>query len=114
MTEYGPLELPSGRKIHFKSPTGLDRVAVLKLTKVGPEEMLSGAMLFDYYMQAKCVTKIDDCPVPLGSYKNLLDAWETKDILFYQSVFNEMFSLTDEIQDKTKEIARFLLSGEIS
>lgn len=114
MAEYGPLELPSGKRIHFRAPTGADRLAVFKLTRINPDNVLSGAVLVDYYVQARCVTKINDQPVPMESYKNLFDTWDAKDVVFYQSVFNEMFGMTEEMQDKAKEAARFLLNGQTS
>jgi len=110
---YGPLELPSGKRITFRAPVGGDRVKVLQMTQIGEDNLISGAMLIDQYVQARCVQTVDGQPVD-GDYKRLMDNWDNADVQFYSLVFNEMFGLNEERQEKAKEAARFLLNGATS
>lgn len=113
MVVYGPLELPSGKKIKFRAPVGKDRNNVLQMTQISADRALSDAMMVDDYLAAKCVTEVDGKQAD-GDYKHLFDSWSQKDILFYRAVFDEMFGLNEESRDKAKEAAAFLLKGQTS
>lgn len=110
---YGPLELPSGKKIKFRAPLGRDRNNVLQMTQISADRALSDAMLVDDFLAAKCVTEVDGKPTD-GDYKHLFDSWSQRDILFYRAVFDEMFGLNEESRNKAKEAAAFLLKGQTS
>lgn len=110
---FGPLTLPSGKQITFRTPVGGDRVNVLQMTKIGEDNLISGAVLIDHYVQARCVQTVDGQPVD-GDYKRLFDNWDNADIQFYNLVFNEMFGLNEERQEMAKDAARFLLNGATS
>lgn len=108
---YGPLTLPGGKVITFRAPLGSDRTNVLQMTQISAERALSDAMLVEDYVAAKCISEVDGKPSD-GDYKNLFNNWPQRDILFYRTVFNEMFGLTEEAQNKAKEAAAFLLKGQ--
>jgi len=110
---YGPLELPSGTKVKFRAPLGADRNNVLQMTQIASDRALSDAMMVDDYLAAKCVTEVNNKPTD-GDYKRLFEDWAQKDILFYRAVFDQMFGLNQEAQDKAKEQAAFLLKGQTS
>ena len=109
-TTYGPLELPSGKKIKFRAPIGSDRTNVLQMTQISPERAISDAMMVDDYVAAKCITEVDGKPAD-GDYKRLMEKWPQKDVMFYRAVFDEMFGLNEDTRNKAKEAAAFLLSG---
>lgn len=111
--EYGPLELPSRKKIKFRAPLGADRNNVLQMTQISADRALSDAMMVDDYLAAKCVTEVDGKQTD-NDYKRLFDSWIQNDILFYRAVFDEMFGLNEEARSKTKEAAAFLLKGQTS
>lgn len=106
---YGPLELPSGMKIKFRAPKGIDRTNVLQMLKIDSDNAVSGAILLDEYVKAKCITEVDGAAAT-GEYKNLFNDWDEADVNFYKAVCNEMFGNSQELQDKAKEAARFLLN----
>ena len=110
---YGPLELPSGKKVKFYAPLGSDRNNVLQMTQISAERALSDAMLVDDYLAAKCITEVDG-KTSDGDYKRLFDDWTQKDISYYRAVYDEMFGLNGESRDKAKEAAAFLLKGSTS
>jgi hypothetical protein len=110
---YGPLELPSGTKVKFRAPLGADRNNVLQMTQIASDRALSDAMMVDDFLAAKCVTEVNNKPTD-GDYKRLFEDWGQKDILFYRTVFDQMFGLTEEARDKAKEAAVFLLKGQTS
>lgn len=111
-TVYGPLELPSGKKITFRMPKGRDKVEVFQLLPLSESNMVSGAMLADMYLAAKCLVTVNDQPVPLESFKRLFDDWDDADVTFYQAVFNEIRGSTKEQLDRAKEAASFLLNKQ--
>lgn len=110
---YGPLELPSGKQIKFRAPLGSDRTKVLQMTQISAERAISDAMLIDEYVAAKCVTEVDGKPTD-GDYKRLMESWPQRDVLFYRTVFEEMFGLNEEARSRAKEAASFLLTGQTS
>ncbi len=110
---YGPLELPSGTKITFRAPVGADRNNVLQMTQISADRALSDAMMVDDYLAAKCITEVDGKATD-GDYKKLFDTWTQKDILFFRSVFDEMFGMDEESRNKAKDAAAFLLKGRTS
>ncbi len=107
---YGPLTLPSGRLIKFRAPKGIDRMNILQMNKIDEENVVSGAMLLDEYIKAKCIVEVNGSPVN-ESYKALMNEWLDTDIAFYKMVFEQMFGKTEELQAKAKEAAAFLLKG---
>lgn len=112
--EYGPLGLPSGKKIKFRAPVGLDRVAVLQnMPSVGQGKFMANSILADEYIRAKCVTEVDGAPFD-GKYKALFDNWDALDIDFYGAVFNELFGMTEDRQKKMKEAVDFLSGAQTS
>ncbi|GMB00220.1 hypothetical protein [Pelosinus sp. IPA-1] len=111
---FGPLELPSGKKITFREPIGADRVNVVQMLKMSLDNMASGALLIDNYVAAKCVATIDSKTVDQADYKRLFDNMSDEDVTFYQTVFQEMFGMNDEKRNNAKEAARFLRQGQTS
>lgn len=108
---YGPLALPSGKTIKFREPLGSDRANVLALTQISADRAISDAMLVDDYVAAKCVVEVDGKATD-GDYKHLFDTWSQRDVIFYRSVFDEMFGMNEENRSKAKEAAAFLLKGQ--
>lgn len=110
---FGPLELPSGKKIKFRSAQGVDRVNVISMLKMSPDNMGSVVFLVDGYVAAKCITEVDGNKTD-GDYKRLYDNMPEADLQFYQAVYTEMFGFSDDKRSNAKEAARFLLSGQTS
>lgn len=110
---FGPLELPSGKKIKFRAPKGIDRMNILQMTKIDSDNTVSGALILDEYVKAKCVKEVDDKAVT-ESYKTLMNDWLDSDITFYKLVFEQMFGKTEELQNKAKDAAAFLLGKPTS
>ena len=110
---YGPLQLPSGKQIKFRAPKGIDRTNVLQMMKIDSDSAVSGALLMDEYVKAKCVTEVDG-KTTTGEYKTLFNDWMDSDIMFYKAVVNEMFGSGPEMQEKAKEAASFLLNPQTS
>jgi len=110
---FGPLELPSGRKIEFRRPLAGDRVNITQMMDMSPEKLAAAALMIDEYVAIKCITKVDGKPTD-GDYKHLAAGWDDEDVMFYKLVFNEMFGVKEETQARAKEAARFLLSGGTS
>ncbi|MFB6364470.1 hypothetical protein ACFCP7_10450 [Paenibacillus elgii] len=109
--EYGPLKLPkSGVEIFFREPTGGDRLDVLKKNKISDDDLVSGSMLVDSYLAAKCITRIDGNQAS-GDYKFYFDKWPNADASYYQQIFNKMFAVTNETIEKMDETVNFLLNG---
>lgn len=107
---YGPLELPSGRKVKFRAPLGSDRTNVLQMTQISAERAISDAMLVDDYVAAKCITEVDGKATD-GDYKRLTEKWPQRDILIFRAVFDEMFGMNEEARKQAKETAKNLLKG---
>lgn len=107
---YGPLTLPSGRIVKFREPLGSDRANVLLMCQIKAERAISDAMLVDDYVAGKCITEVDG-KAPGGDYKHMFDSWPQRDLLYYRSVFDQMFGQDEETRTKTKEVASFLLDG---
>lgn len=110
---YGPLDLPSGKKVKFRAPLGTDRNNVLQMTQITAERAISDAMMVDDYVAAKCITEVDG-KASDGDYKHLMESWLQQDILFFRTVFDEMFGMNEESRNKAKEAAAFLLKGATS
>lgn len=108
---YGPLALPSGKNIKFRRPTGLDRFNVSQTAAIGHDEIVSGTMRQQNYLQAKVVTEVDGKPVDPTGFKVLFNNWDDLDIQYYQAVYTEMFGMSDARQADAKEKAAFLLSN---
>lgn len=111
--EYGPLELPSGKKIHFRAPLTGDRLNITQMMDMSADKLAAAAMLIDEYVALKCITKVDGNPAG-GDYKHLASNWFDSDMMFYNMVFNEMFGGGEGVRDRAKEAARFLLTGQTS
>jgi len=107
---YGPLTLPSGKKIKFRAPKGIDRINILQMTKIDEENVVSGALLLDEYVKAKCITEIDGIACE-GDYKKIMNEWLDSDITFYKLVFEELFGKSQDMKDRAKAAAAFLLEG---
>ena len=107
---FGPLELPSGKKIKFREPVGADRVSVVNLLKMGVDNIGSGAVLVDGYVAVKCITEIDSSPVQ-DTYKNTYAEFKDEDLIFYVAVFSEMFGMNDDKKEQAKDAAKNLRNG---
>jgi hypothetical protein len=107
---FGPLELPSGKKIKFREPVGSDRVNIINMLKMSMDNIGSGAVLVDGYVAAKCITEIDGNEVR-DNYKNTYDSMLDEDLSFYQAVYTEMFNMNDEKKEQAKEAAKNLRKG---
>ena len=105
--QFGPLTLPSGKKIKFRSPLGADRASVLQMMKMGSDNFLSSAFLIDAYVAAKCMTEIDGKPAE-ADYKRTYDCLEDEDANYFITVWQELFGMTEEKRQKAKEDADFL------
>jgi hypothetical protein len=110
---YGPLELPSGKKIKFRRPTGLDRANVTQAISISQDNLIGGTMKIQGYLAAKVVTEVDG-QSPGANYKNLFNDWDDADVQYYQAIYTEMFSMTEEKQQDVKEKAAFLLANSTS
>ncbi|WP_051542060.1 hypothetical protein [Clostridium lundense] len=110
---YGPLELPSGKVIRFRAPIGSDRMNVIQMMKIDEEAIVSGALLIDDYVKAKCVVEIDSSSTD-GNYKELFNEWLDTDVNFYKLVFNKMFGNTKDLEKKADDAVAFLLGKPIS
>lgn len=104
---FGPLALPSGKKIKFRAPLGVDRANVLQMMKMSSDNLLSSAFLIDAYVAAKCVTEIDGQATD-ANYKRTYDAMEDEDANYFLAVWQELFGMNDEKRQKAKEDADFL------
>jgi len=112
--EYGPLTLPkSGTVIYFREPVGGDRLDILKNTSIGTENFVSQNALTDLYLSAKCISKVDGV-TSTGDYKYQFNNWPSADVDYYQQVFNKMFTVSKEAEDKIDQVADFLLNGSTS
>ena len=107
---YGPLELPSGKKVKFRTPVGKDRVNVINMLKIDTDNFGSGVVLVDGYVAVKCITEIDGCSAD-KNYKDLYAEMSAEDLTFYQMVFSEVFGLNEEKKDQAKEAAKNLRQG---
>jgi hypothetical protein len=107
---YGPLELPSGKKIKFRAPIGSDRMNIVQMMKIDEESIVSGALLIDDYVKAKCVTEVDGNPTD-GDYKALFNEWLDTDVNFYKLVCNKLFGNDKELEKKADDAVAFLLSN---
>lgn len=108
---FGPLELPSGKRIKFREPFGSDRVSVVKMLKIGVDDFGSGTVMVDGYVAVKCITEIDGNPVN-DNYRNVYDSFKDEDLSFYQAVYAEMFGMNDEKKAQAQEAAKNLRSGQ--
>ena len=106
---YGPLELPSGKIIKFREATGVDRVNVINMLKMGLDNVGSGSVLVNDYIAAKCITEIDGEPVR-QNYRETYENMGDEDFNYYSIVYQEMFGMNDEKRDKAKEAAKNLRS----
>jgi hypothetical protein len=104
---YGPLTLPSGKTITFREPLGLDRVNVQAVTKIDEDNIIGSTMTIEANLRAKCVVSVDGKTTD-GNYLNLFDDWTDGDMQFYMTVFNELFSMTDEKREEAKAAAKNL------
>jgi len=110
---YGPLTLPSGKVIKFRSANGLDRLNVTQAVPMDQDNVVTGSILISTYVQAKVVTEVDE--VPTGSnYKTLFNSWDDGDVQYYQAVYNEMFGMTEAKLEDAKSKAAFLLGNSTS
>lgn len=107
---YGPLELPSGRKIVFRAPTGRDRWEVLRLLNVNQANLVGAALLIDQYLRAKVVVEVDGQKVQ-EDYRHLFDSWPLEDVDFYAAVWAALFGTDEERAERAREAARFLRSS---
>ncbi|KLU66302.1 hypothetical protein DEAC_c17010 [Desulfosporosinus acididurans] len=110
---YGPLTLPSGKVIKFRNPTGLDRMNVTQMVPMDQDNVVTGSLLINLYVQAKVVTEVDG-KVPDPNYKNLFNEWNDMDVQYYQAVHSEMFGMTEAKMADAKEKAAFLLGNSTS
>ena len=106
---FGPLELPTGKKVKFREPVGSDRTSVVNMLKMGVDNMGSGAILVDSYVAVKCITEIDGCPVQ-DNYKVIHADFGDEDLTYYQAVFTELFGMNEEKKEQAKEAAKNLRS----
>jgi len=111
---YGPLTLPSGKVVKFRRPTGLDRMNVTQMVPLNPDNIISGGLMIDTYLQAKMITEVDGTSVDPTGYKNLFSTWDDADVQYYQAVYSEMFAMTQEKMDDAKAKAAFLLGNTTS
>lgn len=110
---YGPLTLPSGRVIKFRNSTGLDRINVTQIVPMDQDNMVTGSLLINLYVQAKVVTEVDG-KAPDSNYKNLFNDWDDMDVQYYQAVYTEMFGMTEDKMADAKAKAAFLLGNSTS
>lgn len=104
---YGPLTLPSGRKITFREPLGLDRVNVQSMVPITEENAVGDTIRVESKLRAKCVVTVDGKQTD-GDYMTLMDKWPDVDIQYYSAVFNELFGMTEEKREEAKTVAKNL------
>lgn len=107
---YGPLELPSGKKVTFRAPKGIDRVNVISMQKITSDNMASATMMTDLYIAVKGIKSYDGKETD-GNYMRLYDQMSSEDSDYYVFVWHEMFGLSEEKRNKAKEAASFLLKN---
>ena len=107
---FGPLSLPSGKKVLFHEPLGIDKANVLQMVPINEDNVINGAMLVDEYVAAKCVVEVDGKQTT-GEYKTLLDNWSLQDSSYYRRVFDKMFGLNKIDQEEADKAADFLLKS---
>ena len=110
---FGPLELPTGKKIKFRAALGSDRMNVIQMLKIDSDAVVSGALMIDDYVKAKCVVEVDGKEVQ-ENYKELLNNWLDTDISFYKLVFDKMFNNQKEMEAKAEKAVAFLLNSQDS
>lgn len=111
---YGPLELPSGKKIKFRQDYGRDRANVIKAQKMTYDNIASASLLVEGLVATKCIIDIDGVMPPINQYKELYDVMPSADLDFYLAVRQEMFGMTEEKRTNAKEMASFLLNKQTS
>ncbi len=111
---YGPLELPSGKKIKFRRAVGLDRSNVTQMVAIDQNNIVTGSLTIENYIQAKVITEIDGVPQDGTKFKTLFNDWDDGDVQYYQAVYTEMFGMTQEKMDDAKAKAAFLLANSTS
>lgn len=113
MQIYGPLELPSGRKISFREARGRDRANVIQAQKVTMDNVAAATLLIDGILAVKCIVEENGTSVN-GDYKRMFEDMSSCDLDFYMDVRREMFGMTDERRTQAKDAASFLLSKQTS
>lgn len=107
---YGPLELPSGKKIKFRAPIGSDRMNIIQMMKIDEESIVSSALIIDSYVKAKCITEVDGNSTD-GNYKELFNNWLDTDVNFYTLICNKLFGNSKEMEKKADDAVAFLLNN---
>ncbi len=104
------LELPSGMRITFRAPKNYDRKQVID-RYVGTDRDKQAQSDVEI-LASMCLLSQNDQQVMEPDPRRRLDAWELKDVQFYQGVFLEMFFMSDEDDlKKVKEAAKNLLGA---
>lgn len=113
MQVFGPLALPSGKKIKFREARGRDRANVIQAQKVTMDNMASATLLIDSILAVKCIVEVDGNTVD-GNYRQMFEDMLSSDIDYYMAVRQELFGMTDERRTQAKDAASFLLKGQTS
>lgn len=107
---YGPLELPSGRKITFRKPMRADRNNATISADIDALPYAIGMMQIEDLVKATCLVT-DNGKEPDENPKRRFNDWTDDDVEFYVVVFNKMFGMNDEKVKKAEEQAAFLLNN---
>jgi len=110
---YGPLELPSGKKISFRQDRGIDRANVIQQQKIKADEFASAALVTDTLVAVKCIVEENGTAVS-GNYRQMYNDMDGADLDYYTIVRNKMFGMTEDRKAQAEDAASFLLGKQTS
>ena len=110
---YGPLELPSGKKISFRQDRGIDRANVIQQQKIKADEFAAAAMVTESLIAVKCIVEEDGTAVN-GNYRQMYNDMDGSDLDYYMMVRNKMFGMTEDRRAQADDAASFLLGKQTS
>lgn len=107
---YPFIELPSGRKVQFRSVSFRDKRRVQK-----DYDRESGYML-EELLAAYALQSEDGSPVAeawaVDNIVQRMDHWPVRDVQYYISIFADVVLIDDENMNKAREEAKKLLKGD--
>jgi hypothetical protein len=110
---YGPLELPSGKKISFRQDRGIDRANVIQQQKIKADEFATAALVTESLIAVKCIVEENGVAVN-GNYRQMYNDMDGSDLDYYMMVRNKMFGMTEDRRAQADDAASFLLGKQTS